>query len=69
MRAHSTRNITHIKQEAILANDATIAAESKAGQCQSTERLWNLIIGLSVANSKLILGYSPPQLAPISTSS
>jgi hypothetical protein len=38
------------------ANDATVSAESKAGQCQSTERLWNLIIGLSVANSQLILG-------------
>jgi len=45
-----------MKQEAMLANDATVAAESKSGQCQSKERLWNLIIGLSVANSKLILG-------------
>jgi hypothetical protein len=38
------------------ANDATDAAESKAGQCQSTERLWNLITGLSFANSQLTLG-------------
>jgi len=28
-----------MKQEAMLANDATVAEESKAGQCQSTERL------------------------------
>jgi len=40
----------------IWANDVTVAAESKAGQSQSTERLWNLIVGLSVANSQLILG-------------
>jgi hypothetical protein len=58
-----------MKQEAMLANDATVDAESKAEQCQSIERLWNLIIGLSVANSKLILGLSPTQLSPISTSS
>jgi len=38
------------------ANDAIVAAESKAGQCQSSERLWNLIIGLSVENSQVILG-------------
>jgi hypothetical protein len=40
----------------MLANDATVAAESKVGQCQSTERLLNLILGLSLANSQLILG-------------
>jgi hypothetical protein len=45
-----------MKQEAMLANDVIVSAESKAGQCQSTKRLWNLIVGLSVTNSKLILG-------------